>query len=693
MYLIRSQDTVSSRVMIGIFLVTLSTLMYEILLTRIFSVTMWYHFAFVAISVAMFGMTVGAVLVYLRPSLFTPERARRHLSVSALLFAMSIVLTFYVHLSVPFIIQWSLRGLGSIAFTYVVITIPFIFSGICVCLALTKFPQHVSRLYAADLAGGSLGCILLIYTLNIIDGPTAVVFVAFLAGGGALLFAVDARSESLKRWAVVCTVLLAVLTLLNAVLTAQHRPLLRLAWVKGELEPPPLYEKWNSFSRISVPAEHDESTLMSGWGISSTYVPARKVRQLFLKIDSTAYTPLTSFRDMEDLEHLRYDVTNLVHYIKQDSDVLVIGAGGGRDILSALLFGQRSVVAVEINRNIIRAVNERFGDFTRHLDQNPRVTFVNDEARSYVARRHDTYGVIQVSLIDTWAATAAGAFVLSESALYTVEAWKTFLERLDPDGILTFSRWYFRDSPGEVYRLTALATAALSELGADNPRDHIVIVRNMQPEGATGPDGVGTILVKRQPFSDREIRIVENISERMRFDMVLSPRAALNATFANLTSPDDLASFTASFPLNIAPPTDDSPFFFHMLRLKDIFKRELWEQGYMTHNMKAVFVLGALLIVVIGLTCLCIIVPLLATADRASLKGATPLIAFFSGIGLGFMFIEISQMQRLIVFLGHPTYGLSVVLFSLLVASGAGSYTTDIFGRSKLFPPNVACLC
>jgi hypothetical protein len=207
---------------------------------------------------------------------------------------------------------------------------------------------------------------------------------------------------------------------------------------------------------------------------------------------------------------------------------LVIGAGEGQDVFSALLFGQSSVVVVEINPNIIRAVNERFGDFTRHLDQNARVQFVNDEAHSYVAPQKDPYGVIQVSLIDTCAATAAGAFVLSESSLFSVEAWKRLLDCLHPDGILTFSRWYFRASPEEIYRLRALATAALTELGAQDPRDHIEIVRNMHPEGVTGPDGVGTIFVKRQPFSDDEIRIAEQISERVQFDVVLSLRAALN---------------------------------------------------------------------------------------------------------------------------------------------------------------------
>lgn len=410
--------------------------------------------------------------------------------------------------------------------------------------------------------------------------------------------------------------------------------------------------------------------------MSSRYVPDGTVRQLFLKIDSTAYTPLTAFRDMRDLEFLKYDVTNLVHYVKHDAATLVIGAGGGRDILSALAFEQHSVTAVEINGNIISAVNERFGDFSQHLDRNPNVTFINDEARSYVARQRDTFDIIQVSLIDTWAATAAGAFVLSETSLYTVEAWTSFLEHLRPDGILTVSRWYFKDNPGEVYRLTALATASLAQLGVEKPRDHIVVVRNMQPNGASGPDGVGTILVRREPFQERDIRMLEDVSQRMGFEVVLSPRFALNANFGALTSPADLPSFTASFPLNIAPPTDDSPFFFHMLRLKDIFKKDLWAQGYMTHNMKAVFVLGSLLIVVTVLTLLFIMGPLILTTDRTALKGAAPAVVFFGCIGFGFMLVEISQMQRLIVFLGHPTYGLSVVLFTLLVASGIGSYTT-----------------
>jgi hypothetical protein len=171
----------------------------------------------------------------------------------------------------------------------------------------------------------------------------------------------------------------------------------------------------------------------------------------------------------------------------------------------------------------------------------------------------------------------------------------------------------------------------------------------------------------------------------MQFEPVLSPRFSADATFTTLASAGDLSAFLAAFPVNIAAPTDDNPFFFHTLRLRNVFDRTRSGQDFDHINMKAVSVLGVLLIVVVTLTGLCIVVPLAMTTERADLRGSVPLMLFFAGIGLGFMFVEISQMQRLIVFLGHPTYSLSVVLFSLLVSSGVGSYLTsgvEIRGRT-----------
>jgi hypothetical protein len=453
--------------------------------------------------------------------------------------------------------------------------------------------------------------------------------------------------------------------------------------VKGKREPRPLFEKWNSFSRISVIGDPTQPSPPRGWGLSATYPRDRSVPQLALLIDASALTLLTAFDGrLETVEHLKYDVTNVAHWLRRDARVLVVGAGGGRDILSALAFGQRDVVGVEINGAILDVVNAHFGSFTGHLDRDPRVTFVNDEARSYIARLRQRFDILQISLIDTWAATGAGAFVLSEHSLYTTEAWTLFLDRLTPRGLLSVSRFYFDPRPDETYRVTSLAVAALAQRGVTRPREHIAIVRHATgADGQRAPLGVATLLVSPAPLSPTDVDALEEVARRLRFDIVLSPRHAATAAFETLTSGQDLSAFYARFPVNIAPPTDDRPFFFHTLRLNDIFSGALWRAGLGgdTSNVDAVYVLGMLLLDVVSLTALCVIVPLALTIDRRVLAGTTPLFVFFAGIGLGFMLVEISQMQRLIVFLGHPTYGLSVVLFAMLVSSGLGSLVAGRF--------------
>jgi predicted membrane-bound spermidine synthase len=679
-----AKNNVNKSVYAGLFVVTLATLMYEILLTRIFSVTMWYHFAFLAISIAMFGMTAGALLVYLRPHFFTPARVHGHLAWSSLLFSVTVVLSFLAHLALPFSFDITVRGVTSLALTYIAVTIPFVFSGICVCLALTRFPENVSKLYAADLAGAAVGCILFKFTLDLTDGPTAVIVVAFLASSGATLFAHNV-SKGLRTACLAFGLAFFIFSAVHTGMVWNQSPLIKVTWEKGVKAEKTLYEKWNSFSRIAVRGNPNVPQLPHGWGLSPRYpAPAFPIPQLFLNIDASAGTYLTNFDGrMHRIEFLKYDIVNLAHYIRQNADVLAVGVGGGRDILSALVFDQKSVQGVEINKAILDAVNGTFGPFTGHLDKHPKVTFINDEARSYIARQKRKFDIIQVSLIDTWAATAAGAFVLTENSLYTIEAWKVFLERLSPGGVLTFSRWYFRDNPGETYRLASLATAALLEIGVENPRDHMLIARSLTGRaGFAYPNGIGTIIVSNKPLSKADLSILESTVENLQFEIVQSPTFSMDDVFASITSGTGLHTFVKSYPINIAPPTDDSPFFFHMLRLKDIFNRKVMAQGLMTFNMKAVATLGILLIIVVTLTFTCIVLPLLLTSARGkAVRGTSPLLLFFASIGFGFILVEISQLQRLAVFLGHPTYSLTVVLFSLLLSSGIGSYLTQRVGR------------
>jgi hypothetical protein len=677
-----------ARTFAGLFLVTLSTLTYQLLLTRTFSVTMYYHFAFVAISVTMFGMAVGAVSVFLRPAVFVPERVKRHLALGAALFAIAIVVSYLTHLAIPFLIEPSLVSAYALALTYAALSVPFVLSGVVVSLSLTRFPAQIGSLYAADLTGAALGCLIVGPLLRLTDAPSAVIATSALTAVAATLFASEATGSrtascgrALRQGCAVLAALLVTSAIAHGFAARHNAGWIRLMWVKGQYETRPLVERWNSFSRIRVIGNADRAIRPSGWGFSSTLPADRTAHELHLDIDSYAGTELTGYDgNPESVQHLKYDVTNVAHYLRPDSRVIVVGTGGGRDVLSALAFNQKQVTGVEINEGIIDLVNRRFGDFTGHLDRDPRVRFVNDEARSFLARLPDRADIIQISLIDTWAATASGAFVLTENSLYTVEAWRIFLEHLAPRGILSVSRWYYADRPGEVYRLAALASTALMQTGVAKPGEHYAIVRARPAVAPNAPDGVGTMLLSRDPLSAQDLDVLEAVASRLHFEIVQSPRFSADDTFASIASGARMSEAVASHPLNISAPTDDTPFFFHMLRLRDVFNTARWhDQGIVRFNMTAVGVLGVLMLTVTLLTAACIAVPLLVAKPSSlagSGRGITSHLLYFAAIGFGFMLIEISQVQRLTIFLGHPVYSLSVVLFALLLASGLGSVST-----------------
>ncbi|MHC4943037.1 MAG: spermidine synthase family protein [Planctomycetota bacterium] len=676
---------------LAFFLLCLSTLMFEILLTRILSVTMWYHFAFVAISLALFGMTAGAMAVYLLPNFFRKERAAYHLGLAAFLFCLTMTASLLIHLNLQ-VKTWSfeqdsgtIKDLLVMALTFIVMAVPFLFSGVAVCIALTRFPRQISRLYATDLAGAAFGCWLIIPVIDLFGGPGSVLAVSCLAGLSALLFLLDFSKTKLRYFALASCLLFAGIATVAAVMNASNKPLLRLGWIKGHEVKAPEYEKWNSFSRIAIFEEEErKGQKLMAWGLSPAYKEEESVRQRRMNIDASAGTVLTGYSGKaSELEHLKHDLTNLVHYIREDAQVLIIGMGAGRDILSALAFGQKEVVAVDINEEIIHAVTGPYGEFSGHLDRQLGVTIVKDEARSYIARQERKFDIIQSSLIDTWAATAQGAFTLTENSLYTVEAWKTFLDRLNPEGVLTFSRWYIAENPAETYRLLSLAVQSLKECGVTETRNNIIIAKSVPPRVDYG---ICTVLVSRDPFSKQDIAKVKEACSRMHFDVVLTPEEALNDTFARIADGKDLERLYGEYLLDISPPVDDRPFFFHMTRLRDAFgSTQGFElEGRITFNMQAVFVLATFLLVTLGLSLAFVFVPLVLTYKRASFTGSAPLFFYFAAIGLGFMLIEISQMQRLMVFLGHPVYGLAVLLFALLLSSGLGSLFTDRVKEERL---------
>ena len=667
----------TGRAYVALALVSCATLMFEIVLTRIFSVTLWYHHAFLAISLAMFGMTIGALLVWRTPR----GEAFGRLARWSLLFSLSILLSFFYHAYLPtnpLIESIPVEKAILLLLMYLVFSVPFVFSGMCICVALTRFPARVGRLYAADLLGASAGCLLVIYLLDGTDGPTTVVFSSLMAGAGAMFFAlVTEKKKLISGMAVYCLVLAGFFGLCTA-LSHSYHPLLQVGWVKGVFERSLLYQKWNSFSRITVTGDPKLPEFPAGWGLSEAYTDRKETHQLSLQIDACAGTVLTEYSGQSNqLEHLKYDIVNTAHYLRPQSRVLVIGVGGGRDVLSALAFDQASVVGVEINEDILNALNGVFGEFTGHLDALPQVRFVNDEARSYIARSGEKYDIIQASLIDTWAASAAGAFVLAEHALYTTEAWANFIGHLTPRGILTFSRWYSVNGvvAPEIYRTVSLARAALLAAGTPDPRQHVVVIK---PKTARR-DTVATILVSRSPFTPTDLENLRRICQTLRWEVLLGPGLSAGPIWEQLINGQTpTAPGLERDTLDLTAPTDDRPFFFWVTKPWQLFHR-----GLFTLAPSAESTLVMALILVLALSAACFVLPFLLMTRRFKGRPIFSLAAFFLSIGCGFMFIEVAQMQRLIIFLGHPTYGLSVILFSLLLSSGLGSYWADRLSPGK----------
>ena len=654
----------------ALLLITLINMMLELLITRVFSVVAWYHFSFMAISIALFGMTAGAVYVYLKKEKFNAINLSLNLYRYTIYFALAVFSQLLLFLSVPFIPGGSIQGIASMTVVFAAISVPFFYAGVLVCVMLTKFLSRISTLYFFDLTGAAFGCLLFVPLMDRLD-PLSMILVLT---GLAFFAAIPLRPPGRGMRSATAIGILGLLAMGAAFVNHQTQAM-RIFWVRGQQESPPPYERWNSFSRVIVKPYTNRPF---GWGLSSVYLQKKRtVHQKLLVIDSSAGTVLTRFNgDLDQVEHLKWDVTNLAHYLRGDASVAIIGAGGGRDILSALAFNQRRIVGVEINHDVINALVNTYGGYTGHLNRSPRVELVNDEARSYITRQKGRFDIIQSSLIDTYAASSSGAFALTENSLYTVEAWNTFLDHLTDRGILTFSRWWRSNLDGEMFRLTALAAATLEKRGIKDVRRHMMLIRGNK---------TGNILLSPAPFTDQDEALIASLCEKMDFQYIMGPTRATIPEYRAIVDPAQRSQLAQRIPVTLTPPTDNNPFFFQILKFNHLFSWNEARKFETNANITAIVVLFICLGIVIVFSVATIVFPLRHTTkniqvDRTSMRWG---ILFFSAIGMAFMLVEISQLNVLSIFLGHPTYGLTTVLFSLLISSGLGSLYTQRLGISR----------
>ncbi len=660
-------------VYIGIFFISLATLAYEITLTRLLSVIAWYHLAFFAVSTAMLGMTAGATTVYLKPNWFTKNKLDVSIAKSCLAYSLAIPVSLVMLCFTPLVFTRPIPSLFLLLETTFICTLPFYFSGIAITSVLTKHEFPIAKLYASDLFGASLGCLFVLAGLEILDAPSLILLCGAVAILAVFSFTWHNHSFKLRRLAWLWLGILILLVIIKLYTPYGIRPFV----IKGLLQNPNQYifEKWNSFSRIVVKKIHKGRPQY--WG-ASPLAPKEEIFQYGMNIDGDAGTMLRKFSSIDDIRHLRFDVTNVAYYLRPKKGACIIGVGAGRDIQSAILFGHEKITGIDINPIFINLLKGRFREFAGIADRK-EVSLIVDEARSFLSRTKEKYSIIQMSLIDTWAATATGAFSLSENILYTTQAWKIFLNRLTDNGIFTVSRWYSPKNLSETGRIISLAVATLLEDGNTKPSQHIALVTSGR---------ISTLLLSKQPFSEQDITKLKKISSDLQFDLIVVPGASpANDVLNSIVSANSLAELNtavANWPLDYRPTTDENPYFFNMLRL-DI-NHILWalktSKLIGKGNIIANLTLAGLILSLFLLTIATIIIPLKLKArfkkdNQRSEKILWSGAIYFSLIGAGFMFTEIALIQKLSVFLGHPVYALGILLFSIIASAGIGSFLSE----------------
>jgi hypothetical protein len=684
----------------GVFLVALATLVLEILLTRITSVVAWYHLAFFVISLAMLGMTAGAVIVFVRPRAFTDELVPRRATQACLALAATAPLAIAVALMIPLEPITSAKGFATMLAYGGALAVPFTVSGVVLTLVLTRAGLPPGRVYGVDLVGAAAGCGVVIPLLDWLDAPSAVLVAAALAALAAFAFAAartDVDAAKHRRMAGGLALVLLALGFLNA---SAERPWLRARTVKGQAEDPGqhLYHGWNTYSRVTVDQTLVFPPVLWAGGRLTPLELFMPLPQRGIKIDGAAGTVMVALdRDLTDGRpgvpgdhpYLGWDVTSFAHHLRPTGPAAVIGVGGGRDVLEAARVGHSPVLGLELNALIVALHEGSMREFSGVADL-PGVELVHDEARAHMARDPRQYDVITMSLIDTWASTGAGAYALSENGLYTVEGWRIFMRRLTPTGIFTVSRWYKPDSPGETARMLALAMETLWSLGAEQPRRHVMMLQSLN---------IATLLISPSPFSSEDVNRMQREATEKGFNVLLSPRKLpLNPMLRELAEQPDRAAmwaWTRQQTLDLTPPTDARPFFFNMIKpatwLATPDEVDTLDYAFLG-NLHATQTLVWATAISALLTLIAVLLPLgsrrrdLAAYPRLDVLAAA---SYFALIGLGFMFVEMGLLSRLNVFLGHPTLALAVLLGGVIFFTGVGSLCS---GRVPLERPWVARL-
>jgi SAM-dependent methyltransferase len=686
--------TERSRLCAAIFVVSAAVLCLEVVYTRLFSFSIWYHFAYATISIALLGFGASGSLLAAFPRLRGGDPLRRMALLAALAAPATIASLAITSVTPfdPFRLTTEPVQLLWLAVYDLAVLLPFLLAGFCIALGLAARPRDVGIVYFADLLGAGCGAFAAMPLLASVGAPRAIVLAAVALAIAAVV---------LRPRAPVPLAMLAVGALLLPAADAlgpRPCPCKTLGHIVQDTGAEVLYSRWNAIARIDVAGWRDEEAsrsrgLWSIWGRGARNQLASPP-QYTIAQDADAFTLMYRFRgDFAELDFLNDHILHTPYVIAEAPRVLVIGAGGGTDVLAGLKFGARHVTAVDINPVTASLLTDVFADWLGGVFRDrPEVSVQVAEGRNFARRADAPYDVVQVNGVDTLAAMASGSYVLAESYLYTVEAVRDLRGRLSDDGLLSvviMDPLGADTPPRHMLRLLGVFLETLEREGVAAPADHVAVIGAPEPENVTRlvqkydprhrPIMAMQLLLKRSPLTAADTSRLAAFTRDAGFTLWHIPGVATDPALRQLLAGRDARrAFQAAFPLAIDATTDDRPFFFSFYRWADV-----WRAARLDPNRSTA--MGQLMLMVmlvqgIVLGGVFILAPM-ATRQRAALRvpGRSAYLLYFAALGLGFICLEIPLIQRFVLFLGYPTRSLTVTLAAMLVATGLGSLMSQRF--------------
>ncbi|MGQ9694649.1 MAG: hypothetical protein ACUVWV_07880 [Thermodesulfobacteriota bacterium] len=668
---------------LGIALISFSTLLLEISLTRLFAVAQGYHFAFLVVSLALLGYGASGSFLFSFPK-FLRQHPENKLFWSSWLFSLITPLAYLLSNLLPFDLArfyldpWQIFYL---VLYYLFLTTPFFFSGLTISAAFTIKSHLAGKIYFADLGGAGGGCLSALILFDLWGGPGTLIFSAFSGFCASLIFARLNKTKPqvyfLKwAWGIILLIFLCWPPSFLDLRLSNYKPLkAALLYPGAQL----LETHWNVFGRIDI---LESPALRTAPGLSLLFLDSLPP-QIGLAIDAERLTAITKMNDREaikkEMPFIEFLPASFPYLLIKPESVLILEPMGGLEVLTAFYHGAQKVTAVEINPLLVSLLKGKYRKFSGGIYDHPHVNVAIDDIRNYVRKNPGPFDLIVFSLTESWAASASGISSLHEDYRLTTEAMSDYLKVLSPEGTLALSL-YLNPPPRAELRLVAMVQEALKKMGKD-PQQHLLIFRTW---------GTFNLLIKKNPIRQREARALELFCKKLRFDLIYYPgitpeKANLYNRFPTpiyfqsvqkiLEGPEN---FLRTYTFDLTPPTDERPFFHHFFRwgyLGELYQvvGQKW-QIFMEGGYLVPFVFFLSLI----LSSIFIIFPFLyrwrhRPIDSPQQKYKIPCLIYFAGLGLGFMAAEISLMQKFILFLGHPVYSVSLVLFSMLIFAGLGS--------------------